>query len=102
MQEIVLTQDEFEEFRYVQIQPRWDWPATFSCNKFHQVWPQSAWGFTDEARRVYLERQIPQLDQIVEVVLSERPLGGRFFISDKGVFLKPKNDEIQIARFTIV
>ena len=102
MEDIFLSQIDFEKFRYVQIQPRWDWPATFSCNRFNQVWPQNAWGHTDEARREYLEREIQLLDQIVEVVLRARPLGGRFFISNKGVFLKPKESEIQIARFIFV
>ena len=102
MQEIFVSPEEFEEFRDIQIQPRWDWPATFSCTMYKRVWPQNAWGYTDETRRVYLEGQFPLLDQIVGIVLHERREGGRFFISDAGVFLKPEDDYIQIARFIFV
>ncbi len=99
MQEMHINTEQFKKFRDVQIRPRWDWPATFSCNKHHEVFPYNAKGYTHEKEREYLQGRFPLLDQIVFVVLSERPKGGRFFIKDKGVFLKPKDDYIPIVQF---
>ena len=89
MQWITLSMEEFEEFRDVQIRPRADWPATFSCNYWGAVWPYNAKGYTHESLRGYLQGQIERLDEIVKLVLEVRPSGGRFFISDEGVFIRP-------------
>lgn len=99
MQDLCVSPVEFEEFRDFQVQQRWDWPAIFSCNMYRQVWPFNAYGYTDETRRMYLEGHIPLLDQIVEMVLLERSEGGRFFIGDEGVFLRPDEELILIVRF---
>ena len=84
MYTIALTQNEFEDFRDVQIRPRADWPATFSCNVWREVWPFNSYGYTRE--RIYLEGQIPRLDEIVRIVLNVRPEEGQFFISDDGIY----------------
>ena len=76
MEIIFIDWEDFEEFRDVQIRPRADWPATFSCNGWNEVWPFNSYGATSEGARVYLQNQIPQLDRIVEIVIDFRPSGG--------------------------
>ena len=101
MEIIILSREEFEEFRDVQIRPRADWPATFSCNKSHEVWPFHNFGPT--GWKIYLDGQIPRLDEIVRIVLNDRSEGGRFFVNDNGVFVKLNRDDIQqIARFIVL
>lgn len=82
-----LTRQKFEEFRNVQISPRTDWPATFSCNHFGEVWPPPGYGFTCPDDRMHVQGHYPLLDEIVGIVLAERPAGGRFFLNDEGVFI---------------
>ena len=104
MKVIKITQSGFEDFRDVQIRPRFDWPATFSCNEDADVWPFITLGYTDHSSRMLIERgDIPHLDEIVDAVLDFRPLGGRFFISDDGVFIRPEGSpQIQVARFAFI
>ncbi len=97
MRVIFVSRAEFEDFRDVQIRPRADWPATFSCNQYGQVWPFGSYGHTPEGERLYLQRQISKLDEIVAIVLAERPEGGRFFLRDDGVFVRPGESDIRIA-----
>ena len=101
MQEIPLSVDEFDEFRDVQIRPRADWPATFSCSPRGEVWPFKSWGYTYGTGRLHLEGIFPLLDHIVEIVLRERKGGGRFLIDDDGVFVKPWLDYIQLVSFVV-
>lgn len=102
MEMIFIDREDFEEFRDVQIRPRADWPATFSCNSWHEVWPFSTYSATAEGDRIYLQGQVPQLDEIVEIVLDFRSSGGRFFIRDDGVFVRPGDEYIKIAKFIIL
>ena len=102
MEMIFIDREKFEEFRDVQIRPRADWPATFSCNSWNEVWPFSSYSATPEGDRVPLQGLIPQLDEIVKIVLNFRSSGGRFFISDDGVFVRPWDEHIQIAEFIIL
>ena len=102
MEIIHIDVEEFEEFRDVQIRPRADWPATFSCNRWREVWPFSNYGRTPEGNKIDPQGLFPRLDQIVGIVLNDRPSGGRFFINDYGVFVKPYDEDIQIAEFIIV
>ena len=99
MYTIGLSPEEFEEFRDVQIRPRADWPAIFSCNQYQKVWPFRSYGYTGPVTDI--QGEIPRLDEIVEWVLEMRPEGGRFFINDEGVFIKPEDDDIQIAEFVV-
>ena len=87
MHTVKLTREVFEEFRDLQIRPRADWPATFSCNPRREVWPFQGYGYTEPKDRVHLESKFDLLDHIVEAVLEERPEGGRFFIDDDGVYV---------------
>ena len=67
MEEIILARKEFKWFRDVQIKPRWDWPATFSCNKDRDVWSPPGYGYTPPEGRIPLEKsKYPVLHKIVE------------------------------------
>ena len=99
MRYIPISRDEFEEFRNLQVKNRWDWPASFSCNQKNEVWPWIGFGYSAEEDRIHLEGKVRLLDQIVEIVLQERWLGGRFFICEKGVYLRPSDPHILIAKF---
>lgn len=99
MHNIPITREEFEEFRSLQIRSRWDWPASFSCNRKKEVWPWIGYGFSDEKDRIHLQGEVPLLDLIVDIVLRERWLGGRFFINEKGVYLRPDDPHVLIAQF---
>ena len=94
-----MSQSEFEDFRDVQIKPRADWPATFSCNQHGQVWPFVVYGYTQEDERLYMENQFTLLDDIVKDVLDVRPEGGRFHLNDRGAFLA--DDRRQVSRFIV-
>ena len=98
---INLTFREFEQFRDVQVKPRWDWPVTFSCNNYNEVWATPGFGFTQGEDRSYLPRsRYPTLHKIVAAYLSVRPEGGRFHISDEGVFAAYGGPQICRFKFT--
>jgi len=99
MRTTTISVEDFELFQDVQIRPRWGWSASFSCNKSKEVWPFSGFGPTPKSKRQYLEGFFPSLDRIVEVVLSMRSEGGRFFIDERGVFIRPEDKYVQIAQF---
>ncbi|MYD88504.1 MAG: hypothetical protein F4018_03475 [Acidobacteria bacterium] len=82
-----MTLANFQFFRDVQIKPKWGWPATFSCNGQHEVWPGTRYGLTPEGEREHLEGVLALLDEIVDDVLHVEPRGGRFHVDDRGVFL---------------
>jgi hypothetical protein len=73
-------------------------PGIFSCNRHHHVWPFATWSCTPVALRKHLQGAIPLLDEVVGVVLSVRPEGGRFRINDRGVWLAAT--ERQVISFT--
>ena len=101
MQYITMTFKEFKQFRDVQVKSRWDWPATFSCNEFGEVWPTPGYGYTPKENRIYLSRRkYPTLHRIVDAYLSVRSEGGRFHIRDDGVFLADGGPLICQFRFT--
>ena len=105
---IHISAEEFAYFQDVQIRPRARWPAAFNCNERGDVWPFARYGHTGPMGN--LRGQIPRLDEIVKVILAERPKvapwehvqGGRFFINNEGVFIKPEGvGYVQIAEFVI-
>ncbi len=105
---IHISAEEFAYFQDVQIRPRAGWPAAFNCNERGDVWPFARYGHTGPMGN--LRGQIPRLDEIVKVILAERPKvapwehvqGGRFFINNEGVFIKPEGvGYVQIAEFVI-
>jgi hypothetical protein len=94
--------EELEEFQDVQINPRADWLATFSCNNCRELWPYVTPGVTLECQREYLQRKLPRLSEIVKIILEERPGGGHFFIDRRGVFMGPEGSPVQqVAKLEI-
>ena len=87
MEHFELTRDQFEVMRKYQVNQRRDWPVALSCNCHRDIWPPIGLGFTHPRDRMYLQGRIPILGRIVEVVLAERPEGGRFFVDDNGIYI---------------
>lgn len=56
------------------------WPAVLSCNRDREVW--ATFG-----ERTELQGEISLLDVVVRIVTRERPAGGRFQLSDEGVYV---------------
>jgi hypothetical protein len=100
MKEITLTREQFEEFRELQIRPRFDWPATFSANRRGDVWPYKTRGHTPKGERIPLRGLYPVLDKIVAAYVVERKKVGRFFINDEGAHRADTNE--QFVRFKFV
>lgn len=95
-----MTAANFKFFRDVQIEPKWGWPATFSCNGKREVWPGKGFGHTREVEREHLEGVLALLDEIVDDVLYVQPRGGRFHIDDRGAFLAADSRR-QVTRFVL-
>lgn len=62
--------------------------GVFSCSPTGDVWRPTGFGLTPVGERTNLRGRHHRLDVIVRRVLSARPEGGRFEITDRGVFLK--------------
>lgn len=67
--------------------PSREMSGTFSCNARGDVWRPSGFGLTPVDERHNLRGQNLQLDMIVKRVLRVRPNGGRFEVTNRGVFL---------------
>ena len=89
----------FQQLKDMQVRLRMDWPAVFSCNANRETWAFTTLGYTPHPERIRVEGQSDVLDDIVEMVLDERPVGGRFFINETGVFAKPDGDPVQLVQF---
>ena len=74
-----MTLANFKFFRDVQIKPKWGWPATFSCNGQHEVWPGTRYGLTPEGEREHLEGVLGLLDDSTSTIgaCSWPPGGGK-------------------------
>ena len=97
-----ISQHEFDEFREIQVNRGWPWPAVFSCTKkygVNKVWPAIGRGWSREENRSYVEGDFPLLDQIVAIILIEREEGGRFFINENGVYIRPDEPHILLIQF---
>ncbi|MDE0336674.1 MAG: hypothetical protein OXI80_03305 [Caldilineaceae bacterium] len=100
MEIFLVSSEELEELREVQIKPKWGWPARFSCNEWGQVWPFTTLSLTPESERVHLKGASRLLDQIVQRVVGitrmkgKYPPGGRFLVHDEGVVLADGNEQI--------
>ena len=70
----------------VQLHQWNDWAARFSCNPGADVWPCPSFGYSTPSHRNLVTGAFPVLDQIVELVLARRPLGGRFFVCEHGAW----------------
>jgi hypothetical protein len=87
----------------VQVRLWHDWPARFSCNARGEVWPTPALGYSRASDRQPLAGTFRTLDHTVEVVLDIRPLGGRFFVCEHGVwtFHEGLERKVQVVRFNL-
>jgi hypothetical protein len=83
METLTFTRDEFERLKALQIQRRWDWPATFSTNCHGEIWPFSSYGYTQSEDREQIRGLSSVIDQAADIYLGIRSEGGRFFINDK-------------------
>ena len=90
------SRDEFGQLRALQIERRWDWPATFSTNCHGEVWPYSTPGFTHEVDREPVRGISRVIDEVVDAYLTIRPEGGRFFIDEKAAFYKVEADALRV------
>jgi hypothetical protein len=80
MKTLRVNQKQFAQVLQLIKKHRADWPAVFSTNPKQEVWLFTTYGWTRPEHR------------------RRRRLGGRFFISDNGAFLKrDKEDEKFVA-----
>ena len=103
MNTVRITQEEFESLKDFVVRIR-EWPAVFICNQHGRIWPWKRYGLHPERDRIYVEGQHPLLDYLVDIFLAERPLGGRFFLSEEGLFYKEGEvpaQEFQVVKFVI-
>ena len=102
---IEIHRSELEDFKRLQVQQRWDWPATFSISPKGTIFPFCGYGHTPEIVRTDVRGFSPLLDQIGDDFLAERDgggCGGRFFISYEGVYYRNALSLlIQFAEFKI-
>ena len=62
-------------------------PGEFSCNIYRQVWCDTKLGYHYERDRDYLKSdEFPTLHEIVDLALSVRPEGGKFYVRRGGAF----------------
>ena len=73
--------------------PSDEWDAIFSCNPDRIVWPSYHLGYSDPDDRIYVRAPTKLLCELVDIVLADRDLGGRFFINKEGVFVKPEYEQ---------
>lgn len=88
---IPVHRSEIEDFKRLQVQQRWDWPATFSVSPTGTIWPFCGYGHTPRIVRSDVRTFSPLLDEIADLFLENREgggVGGRFFIDGQGVFYK--------------
>ena len=87
---IIIIREQLDEL--LEMQQR-NSPFNFSCNRRRRVWPTPGLGYTREEDRDYVKKgEYPLLDEIVEIVVATRYLGGRFYLTNEGAFLSD-NDE---------
>jgi len=103
MQTLIMSRDEFEEFRRLQIKLRWDWPAVFSANSSGEIWPFVCYGHTAGEHREGIRGFSRIVDNVADEYLIIRNDGGRFFINNKGAFYKDiGGKEVQFLVFQIL
>jgi hypothetical protein len=94
---------DLDVMKALQVKNHASWPAVFSTNSDREIWCFSHFGKTPRNRRIFVEGELPAIEQIAEIYRRERPEGGRFFISDAGVFYTEECDkETQFIEFQLV
>lgn len=101
MSVIHTTNREFDQLVQLQIRPRHDWPAVFSCNPVAFSWPFVTFGSTRLTHRPNLFNKSRLLDEIVDAVLHARKEGGRLFVDHAGVFIKPVKNYILVTELQV-
>ena len=72
--------NELYELKRLMIRFRHDWPAVFSTNQHHEIWPFLQWGHTAGQYREPVRGIGKLLDEVADESLAVRTGGGRFFI----------------------
>jgi hypothetical protein len=95
LKEIRINKAEFDKFRELQNpeKMRHDCHAAFSTNPSEDTWRFETFGLTREQLRTEVRNQSPKLDQIFGIFIEIRPIGGRFFIEEVGVYWKDQKKE---------
>src|SRR5713226_617633 len=102
METVIISRDEFEEFKRLQIRYRWDWPAVFSANCHGEIWPFVSYGYTPGEYREEVRGLCRTIDAVADDYLEMRREGGRFFINETGAFYKDQSGEaVPFAAFQI-
>src|SRR5713101_7542407 len=98
MKTLRVNQKQFAQVLQLVKKHRADWPAVFSTNPKREVWLFTTYGWTRPEHRIQVGGVCPIIDEIAKENRRRRRLGGRFFISDNGAFLKrDKEDEKFVA-----
>jgi len=90
-----IARQEYEDFSRLQKESRPGWHAIFSVDPSERVWPFVCYGRTLEENRDYVQlHDYPLLRHIAQYVHTwTNGEGGRFFISETGVFSMVGEDE---------
>ena len=96
----VIERSELDGMKKLQARNHKEWPAVFSTNTLCDIWCFTHSGNTPLDERLYVQGQLDVIDRIAEVYRSERPEGGRFFISDSGAFFTEEHcEQLQFIEF---
>jgi hypothetical protein len=85
-----LKRSKLEDVKRLQFKNHKKWPAAFSTNPRCQIWPYTHCGKTPRNERIFVQGELRTIDDIAQIYSSERPEGGRFFVSDAGAFYSPQ------------
>jgi len=97
-----IERSELEGMKILQVRNHRGWPAVFSTNVLGEIWCCTHFGNTPVNKRLYVQGELRVIDRIGEIYRGERPSGGRFFISDEGVFYSEENcDQVQLIKFEV-
>ena len=100
---LLIERSELDALREAQAKNHREWPAAFSTNEFGEIWCFTHFGRTPVEERIFVHGQLTILDRIAEIYRYERPGGGRFFVSDIGVFYSEEQSEpLQIIEFSFM
>jgi len=97
---LMITEEELEEVKRIQIEHHWKWPAAFSTNRSGDIWPCEVRGYTPPEQREQVRGICKLIDAIATEYLNVRSSGGHFIISDTGASYSPQaNQEIPFLTF---
>jgi len=98
-----IERSELDGMKKLQVRNHRGWPAVFSTNSLSQIWCCTHFGNTPIDERLFVQGELRVIDQIAEIYRSERPKGGRFFISDEGAFYcEEHSEQIQFIEFEFI